>query len=478
MRIERWHSRFLSPRPLPESMLAAWHGHLDRIDERQLLDGLVADDEWLLIDRLPLSARWRLDAADPLFDLQQALRSALVAAIEEPTRVVRYDSRRHAWADLLYRAALGDCRRAWAWARMDLLPAQVARAPSPAGVLTAAASGLAADPRSAWPVLRRLLAAESDCAAFTALLGAMPQAGWMTLLGAVPQIASYLRSGPMASLPTRPTDWPPSGAGDQDGQTALLAWIARQPWLAERHAAIVAPLLAALTWPGAGASPALRMQRLLRARAYCQAGPARQPPPTPRRTPAMPTTPIAAVESADEASCATPSVSGGEPVDPLELPPPAIESLPTAWGGALFWLGRVAAGGVLDWLAAQPEAPEATLALFLAALADALGVPPDDPVRRVFLADPAPGVPPATLVRRAASLCADWQGWLDEAAPDMPSPRLAYVCRRDGGLRLEPGWIELVLPLDSVDTSIRRLGLDLDPGWLPWLGCVVRIRYE
>jgi len=43
---------------------------------------------------------------------------------------------------------------------------------------------------------------------------------------------------------------------------------------------------------------------------------------------------------------------------------------------------------------------------------------------------------------------------------------------------VEPGWIELVLPLDSVDTSVRRLGLDLDPGWLPWLGRVVKIRYE
>jgi hypothetical protein len=35
-----------------------------------------------------------------------------------------------------------------------------------------------------------------------------------------------------------------------------------------------------------------------------------------------------------------------------------------------------------------------------------------------------------------------------------------------------------VLPLDSVDTRIRRLGLDLDPGWLPWLGCMLKIRYE
>jgi hypothetical protein len=33
------------------------------------------------------------------------------------------------------------------------------------------------------------------------------------------------------------------------------------------------------------------------------------------------------------------------------------------------------------------------------------------------------------------------------------------------------------MPLDSVDLDIRRAGLDLDPGWVPWLGVVVRYRY-
>ena len=62
--------------------------------------------------------------------------------------------------------------------------------------------------------------------------------------------------------------------------------------------------------------------------------------------------------------------------------------------------------------------------------------------------------------------------------PELAPPRLQSVCRRRGRIRFEPGWIELLLPLEAVDTSIRRLGLDLDPGWLPWLACVLRIRYE
>jgi hypothetical protein len=81
----------------------------------------------------------------------------------------------------------------------------------------------------------------------------------------------------------------------------------------------------------------------------------------------------------------------------------------------------------------------------------------------------------SALAQRQAE---EWERWLATAAPELPEPRLRATCRRDGRLRMEPGWIELHLPLSAVETPIRRLGLDLDPGWLPWLGCVVRIIYE
>jgi len=40
-----------------------------------------------------------------------------------------------------------------------------------------------------------------------------------------------------------------------------------------------------------------------------------------------------------------------------------------------------------------------------------------------------------------------------------------------------PGWIDVLLDLDELSVEVRRAGLDLDPGYLPWLGCVVRFRY-
>lgn len=52
------------------------------------------------------------------------------------------------------------------------------------------------------------------------------------------------------------------------------------------------------------------------------------------------------------------------------------------------------------------------------------------------------------------------------------------LCRRGARLLIDNGWLELVFELNDVDTNIRRAGLDLDPGFVPWLGKVVKIRYE
>ena len=54
---------------------------------------------------------------------------------------------------------------------------------------------------------------------------------------------------------------------------------------------------------------------------------------------------------------------------------------------------------------------------------------------------------------------------------------LAAVCRRRGRIVADPGWIDVHLDLAEVSTDVRRAGLDLDLGYLPWLGCVVRFVY-
>ncbi|MER7756234.1 hypothetical protein [Kitasatospora sp. NPDC097643] len=51
------------------------------------------------------------------------------------------------------------------------------------------------------------------------------------------------------------------------------------------------------------------------------------------------------------------------------------------------------------------------------------------------------------------------------------------VARRSGEVWAEPGWIEVRLSVAETDLAARRAGLDLDPGWVPWLGAVVRYVY-
>lgn len=55
---------------------------------------------------------------------------------------------------------------------------------------------------------------------------------------------------------------------------------------------------------------------------------------------------------------------------------------------------------------------------------------------------------------------------------------LDSVCRRRAEIVADPGWIEVKLSLDEVTTDIRRAGLDLNPGYVPWLGVVVVFVYE
>jgi hypothetical protein len=58
-----------------------------------------------------------------------------------------------------------------------------------------------------------------------------------------------------------------------------------------------------------------------------------------------------------------------------------------------------------------------------------------------------------------------------------PALVVAGVTNRSGRIEREQGWVEVHLALADVDIDVRRVGLDLDPGWVPWLGCVVRFRY-
>jgi hypothetical protein len=154
---------------------------------------------------------------------------------------------------------------------------------------------------------------------------------------------------------------------------------------------------------------------------------------------------------------------------PLADPPmsaePHGEAITTGWGGVLFLvnaLRRLDIQAVLD-------AEGATGWRLLHDLAVALGLPEDEPMA-LFLAaqDLETAVSPALLADLLERLETLYR-------PDGPWPLpLAQLAR----LRATETHLDLELATDTVDLALRLSGLDLNPGWVPWLGRVVAFLYD
>ncbi|MBQ0957492.1 hypothetical protein KAK06_00845 [Ideonella sp. 4Y11] len=478
LQIDLLNLRWRGDRDEASRRLSDWRAQWAALDGEALARRWVDDEAWLLIRRLPISLRWRGDPSDHEAGaaFEQALEQAIAQAVARgDADVLRFAQRRAALADLLMRAAQRDPSRHWAWQRMGWLPREDL---DPDEVLQRGLAALAAEPALAWPVLRRLLAGEARCASFSALLRVLSPQDWQRWLVLAPP------SAPWASLVSEAVPAAVSAAersltpvAETAAARELRQWAAHRPLLRERHAALLGALLAALRHEGRARTPA-------QARADWQAAlidlmpaaPGREPHPAPL---AMPEVDRPATRSAAR----RPDTSTSPPAEPSDAPPrltapgpelpePA-QRLATAHGGLLFWLSRAVAAGLTRLPA------EAPLPSYLLALGRALGVPDKDPVQAAFCGGLRPDDEPDDVLHALANEQAvAWEAWLAQAAPDLPAPRVAAVCRRAGWLLIEPGWIELHLPLDSVDLRVRRLGLDLDPGWITPLACVLRIRYD
>ncbi|MBZ4659301.1 MAG: hypothetical protein JG766_1224, partial [Desulfacinum sp.] len=51
------------------------------------------------------------------------------------------------------------------------------------------------------------------------------------------------------------------------------------------------------------------------------------------------------------------------------------------------------------------------------------------------------------------------------------------MAQRPGRIVSGPTHVDVFLPLHGIDVRIRRLGLDVNPGWVPWLARVVTFHY-
>jgi len=467
----RWQNTYRTGSPLAGGRAAEWDAGLGALDGERLAAGL-GNDEWVLVRRLDVKTRLgaghsQLQAGDVREKaLTSALKDALVAG---GPNVVRYRDRRDAVADMVYRAALGDGTRAWAWRRMDLLP-QWGGAMTLTALREHAWTMLAAEREGIWPLLVRLLRSEAATGAFTALVRALPEPRWRDVLARAPQTHPFMAC---AGEVRRGDRGGAVVAFDSPGAGALLVWARIQPVLVQRHVGVVAVMLAALgKAQGVHAAPAPRA--VLQAAYQALDALAQKTGDDDPAPPAMVAYDTAATPDRD-------ARDGGEELPAAPVLPDAAAWQPTSCAGLVFLLQLVPASGVL----AHPHAA-AQLPAFLWRLAVALGVPVGEAAVQAFCGGWLPGAverdAPAALWAEADALAqrtvAAWEQWLAHNAADLHVPRLAAICRRPGRIRFEPGWIEVHLLLDAADARLRRLALDIDPGWLPWLGCVVRICYD
>lgn len=151
----------------------------------------------------------------------------------------------------------------------------------------------------------------------------------------------------------------------------------------------------------------------------------------------------------------------------------------TAAAGLFFLLNVLARLGIARLLQGTPALVEsAFVARLLIRLAMRAGVDPADPAIRLLeaevellrLALTAPQPDDTTLLRSWSLAIRRWcrqTGRLD----------VRDVVRRSGRVSVTRTDLDVSLPLAHADIRIRRIGLDIDPGWLPWFGRVVRFHY-
>lgn len=162
----------------------------------------------------------------------------------------------------------------------------------------------------------------------------------------------------------------------------------------------------------------------------------------------------------------------------------------TEWAGLLFLLNLAPQAGLPHAVLAEPDLGGRSLPWLLQAVAVTLvPVPGDDPALAAFAGlDPAAPSPwrtgPDATAAESAAVRRIAGRWAQAAATALGRPgdegaaTVQALAARHGAVVFAPGWIEVVFALNDVDVDVRVAGLDLDPGWIPWLGCVLRYRYE
>jgi hypothetical protein len=202
--------------------------------------------------------------------------------------------------------------------------------------------------------------------------------------------------------------------------------------------------------------------------------PPTNPPPTPARPVASAVRPATRVREKFVAEPITPTR------DKLVAAPitPARDNIVvgerTTVGGLLFLVRPLVVLSMPAWLARTPWATDRRLPeRVLADIALHCGAANDDPFVVLLLSpddDPLAPEHEWAVVAWRRGLAGWLRRWLGTT--------LGHVVRRPGIVRATRVHIDIELPLSTVDLVTRAGGLDLNPGWVPWLGRVVAFYYH
>jgi hypothetical protein len=515
--IQHFHARYRLPKSAKAErrrLDGLLENRLDKLLERTVDRVGLTPEEQICLRHVFVPVRVRLSGTDQsiLESWSQALAESIHQAIHLQgardrngilIEVVRYSSRAQALADLAARVSRGDTTRAWAWRQLGLW--QTASRISTTEATQEMLQALAGEATMIVPVLKTL-AERRLLEAFAARLSADD---WIALAAAALRaVGSSITWQDIVAMPQTQAREFASPFATLGRETAALA---------DR---LVRSSRLARAFTQSGNMPAA--QGALSILVLLEASPslARKP-----RQAVMNI--VAAIQTARESgqtATSVPERKVNAPEPAIRFPEPQLEDNPllefrprafTQYGGLLFLLtvldhlglpGRIPemfpdrpVRWVLHKLALTltPVASDNAAALAFAGLAPTSQPPDhDDPAAAPAQsdADTEPALASASAAPErnevpsrgdellifssiVEEICAELIRRLQPL--ELPHHALVeFICMRPAEIVADPGWIEAHFPLDSVATEIRRAALDLDPGFVPWLGVIIKFFYE
>ncbi|MFT3870701.1 MAG: hypothetical protein QM715_19800 [Nibricoccus sp.] len=181
---------------------------------------------------------------------------------------------------------------------------------------------------------------------------------------------------------------------------------------------------------------------------------------------------IPATKSADTTSIRSPQRSVISPLEETLAsetePPISLERLFTRAGGLFFLISLLDHAGLPDFLTTLPEPARAEFPWQILRLAlRHARVDAADPLTVVFDELPSTDQP---LGR--------WLLAVNRRALRLTGMNLRAIVRRPARITLTPTHVDVFFRPAEAEVRLRRAGLDLDPGWIPWLGRAVAYHFN